>query len=202
MDSIEAGNSDQKPSVINEKQIIMKACFKGRSWKGGHNMLHQMTIASLAVDPDSQSPIIVLKSLEDDKPLLIWIGALEATSIVYALQGVAFERPLTHDLFKNFMDRTAFTVTRVEICDLENNTFFAKLFVRSEDTEFYIDARPSDAIALAIRFEAPVFAEESVIVKSRQESGKIEVADDSEEGKKWAEYLAKLDNDDFGKYKV
>lgn len=172
------------------------------SWKGGRNMLHEMTIASLAVDPDSQSPIIVLKSLEDGRTLLIWIGALEATSIVYALQGVAFERPLTHDLFKNFMDRITYTVKRVEISELENNTFFAKLYVRSEDSEFFIDARPSDAIALAIRFNAPVFAEESVIVKSRQESSKMEVADDSEEGKKWAEYLAKLDNDDFGKYKV
>lgn len=165
-------------------------------------MLHQMTIASLAVDPDSQSPILVLKSLEDERPLLIWIGVLEATSIVYALQGVDFERPLTHDLFKNFLTRTAFNVSRVEICDLENNTFFAKLFFRSEDNEFFMDARPSDAIAMAIRFNAPIYSEESVILKSRQEAGKVEVADDSEEGRKWAEYLAKLDNDDFGKYKV
>ena len=165
-------------------------------------MLHQMTIASLAVDPDSQSPIIVLNSLEDDRPLLIWIGALEATSIAYALQGIGFERPLTHDLFKNFLDRMNFSVTRVEICDLENNTFFAKLFFRSEDNEFYMDARPSDAIALAIRFQAPIYSEDSVIVKSRNEDETIEVADDSEEGKRWAEYLANLDNDDFGKYKV
>jgi uncharacterized protein len=165
-------------------------------------MLHQMTIASLAVDPDSQSPIIVLKSLEDERPLLIWIGALEATSIVYALQGVSFERPLTHDLFRHFLDRTAFRVTRAEICDLENNTFFAKLFFSCEDTEFFMDARPSDAIAMAIRFNAPIYSEDHVIRKSRDESGKMEVADDSEEGRKWAEYLATLDNDDFGKYKV
>lgn len=165
-------------------------------------MLHQMTIASLAVDPNSQTPIIVLKSLEDERPLLIWIGALEAASIVYALQGVSFERPLTHDLFRNFLERTAFTVTRVEICDLENNTFFAKIFFRSGETEFFMDARPSDAIAMAIRFNASIYSEENVIEKTRQESGKIEVEDQSEEGKKWAEYLAKLDNDDFGKYKV
>lgn len=165
-------------------------------------MLHQMIIASLAVDPGSQSPILVLKSLEDERPLLIWIGALEATSIVYALQGVSFERPLTHDLFRNFLERTAFTVTRIEICDLENNTFFAKIFFRSGDTEFFMDARPSDAIAMAIRFNAAIYSEDAVITKSRQEAEKVEVEDQSEEGRKWAEYLAKLDNDDFGKYKV
>jgi len=161
-----------------------------------------MTIASLAVDPSSQSPIIVLKSLEDERPLLIWIGALEAASIVYALQGVSFERPLTHDLFRNFLERTAFTVTRVEICDLANNTFYAKIFFRSGETEFHMDARPSDAIALAIRFNASIYSEENVITKSRQDIEKIDMEDTSEEGRKWAEYLANLDNDDFGKYKV
>jgi hypothetical protein len=165
-------------------------------------MLHQMTIASLAVDPGTQSPIIVLKSLEDARPLLIWIGPLEATSIVYALQGVSFERPLTHDLFKNFLERTAFTITRIEICDLENNTFFARIFFRSGETEFDMDARPSDAIAMAIRFNVPIYSEDAVITKSRREPETVDVVDDSEEGKKWAEYLAKLDNDDFGKYKV
>lgn len=180
----------------------MRALIKPVHGKEDAIMLHQMTIASLAVDPDSQSPILVLKSLEDERPLLIWIGVLEATSIVYALQGVNFERPLTHDLFKNFLNRMTFKVTRVEICDLENNTFYAKLFFRSEDNEFFMDARPSDAIAMAIRFNAPIYSEDSVILKSRQETGTVEVADDSEEGKKWAEYLARLDNEDFGKYKV
>lgn len=165
-------------------------------------MLHEMTIASVTLDPETSSPIIVLKSVEDGRSLLIWIGALEAGSIVYALQGMSFERPMTHDLFKNFLERTAFTVKKMEICDLENNTFFAKLYFESGDTEFVLDARPSDAMALAIRFNARIFAEESVIVKSKQGSEKTEAADQSEEGKKWAEYLETLDNDDFGKYKV
>lgn len=165
-------------------------------------MLHEMTIASVTLDPETNSPIIVLKSVEDGRSLLIWIGALEAGSIVYALQGMSFERPLTHDLFKNFLERTAFTIKKMEICDLENNTFFAKLYFESGDTEFILDARPSDAMALAIRFNARIYAEESVIVKSKQGSEKTEAADQSEEGKKWAEYLETLDNDDFGKYKV
>jgi hypothetical protein len=165
-------------------------------------MLHEMTIASVTLDPETSSPIIVLKSVEDGRSLLIWIGALEAGSIVYALQGMSFERPLTHDLFKNFLERTAFSIKKMEICDLENNTFFAKLYFESGDTEFVLDARPSDAMALAIRFNARIYAEESVIVKSKQGSEKTEAADQSEEGKKWTEYLETLDNDDFGKYKV
>jgi bifunctional DNase/RNase len=165
-------------------------------------MLHEMTISSVSLDPETNSPIVVLKSLKDGQTLLIWIGALEAGSIVYALQGMAFERPLTHDLFKNFLERTAFTVRKMEICDLESNTFFAKLYFDSGDTEFILDARPSDAMALAIRFNAPIFAEESVILKSKQGAEKTEAADQSEEGKKWAEYLETLSNDDFGKYKI
>ncbi len=165
-------------------------------------MLHEMTIASVSLDPESQSPVIVLKSLKNGQNLFIWIGALEAGSIVYALQGMAFERPLTHDLFKNFLERTAFTVKKVEICDLENNTFFARLYFESGDTEFVLDSRPSDAMALAVRFNAPIYAEESVILKSKSGTEKTEAADQSEEGKKWAEYLETLDNDDFGKYKI
>ena len=165
-------------------------------------MLHEMTIASVSLDPETHSPIVVLKSIENGQPLLIWIGALEASSIVYALQDMTFERPLTHDLFKNFLERTAFTIKKMEICDLENNTFFAKLYFESGDTEFIMDARPSDAMALAIRFNAPIYADERVIVKSKKGSEKSEAADDSEEGKKWADYLSSLTNDDFGKYKV
>jgi bifunctional DNase/RNase len=165
-------------------------------------VLHEMTIASVALDPETNSPIIVLRSLENDEQLFIWIGALEASSIVYALQGMSFERPLTHDLFKNFLERTAFKVKKMEICDLENNTFFAKLYFESGDTEFVMDSRPSDAMALAVRFNAPIFAEESVLVKSKDKPEKSEAVDQTEEGKKWAEYLENLNNDDFGKYKV
>lgn len=165
-------------------------------------MLHEMTIVSVSIDPQTNSPIVVLKSMKDGQSLLIWIGALEAGSIVYALQGMEFERPLTHDLFKIFLERTAFRVTKMEICDLENNTFFAKLYFESGDTEFILDARPSDAMALAIRFNAPIFAEERVIVKSKQGPEPMEVMDESEEGKKWAEFLETLSNDDFGKYKI
>ncbi len=166
-------------------------------------MLHEMTISALTIDSKSQTPIVVLKSREGtDDELLIWIGVLEATSIVYALKNISFERPLTHDLFKNYIEKNNCKVSKIEICDLKDNTFFAKIYFIVNDKEFYMDARPSDAIALAVRFNAPIYASEEVLKKVKHEPASGEIADNSEEGKKWAEYLANLSNEDFGKYKV
>ena len=167
-------------------------------------MLHRVTIAGLTMDPNSNTPIIILKSNETDQAIPIWIGLLEATSIASALQNIKFDRPMTHDLFKNFLDYIKIKVSRIEVCDLRDNTFFAKIHFTSDETSFSIDARPSDAIAIALRFEAPIFVDEEVIAKSKagEADGEAEVADQSEEGKKWAEYLENLDPDDFGKYKV
>lgn len=166
-------------------------------------MLHEMTISALTMDPKSQTPIVVLKRrIGTEDELFIWIGVLEATSIVYALQDISFERPLTHDLFKNFLDESYCKVSRVEISDLRENTFYANIYFTTNEREFCMDARPSDAIALAVRFNAPIFASDEVLKKIKKEPLSPEMADNSEEGKKWAEYLASLSNDDFGKYKV
>lgn len=166
-------------------------------------MLHEMTISALTVDPKSQTPIVVLKPRDKSEgELLIWIGVLEAASIVYALQKQTFERPLTHDLFKNYIEQTGSRVSKVEVYDLRDNTFFAKIYFTRDGKEFYMDSRPSDAIALAVRFNAPVFASDELLGKVNKETVVGEMADDSEEGRKWAEYLAGLSNDDFGKYKV
>lgn len=166
-------------------------------------MLHEMTISALTIDAKSQTPIVVLKPVaEIDNELLIWIGVLEATSIVYALKKMKFERPLTHDLFKNYIEQNNSQVTKVEVCDLKDNTFFAKIYFTMGEKEFYMDARPSDALALAVRFDAPIYASDEVLKKVKQEPVVGEMLDDSEEGRKWAEYLAGLSNEDFGKYKV
>ena len=168
-------------------------------------MLHRVTIAGLTMDPNSNTPIIILKSNETEQAIPIWIGLLEATSIASALQNIKFDRPMTHDLFKNFLDYIKIHVSKIEVCDLRDNTFFAKIHFASEETTFSIDARPSDAIAIALRFDAPIFVDDEVILKSKAgeaQEGDVEVADQSEEGKKWAEYLENLDPDDFGKYKV
>jgi bifunctional DNase/RNase len=165
-------------------------------------MLRKVTIAGMTMDPSSNTPIIILKSEEDDQAVPIWIGLLEATSIASALQNIQFDRPMTHDLFKNFLDLVQIGVTRVEVCDLKENTFYAKIYFDTQDKTFSMDARPSDAIAIALRFKAPIYLDDKVIEKSKMVESPAEPADESEEGKKWAEYLENLNPEDFGKYKV
>ncbi len=165
-------------------------------------MLREVNIAGLTIDPASNTPILILKTIEDEQAIPIWIGLLEATSIASALQKIDFDRPMTHDLFKNFMDKLNIRMEKVEVCDLKDNTFFARIYFASEDHNFDMDSRPSDAIAMAVRFQAPIFVDEAVIEKFKIDDGDFEMVDQSEEGKKWAEYLQKLSPDDFGKYKV
>ena len=165
-------------------------------------MLHKVSIAGLTMDPASNTPIIILKSEMNDQAIPIWIGLLEATSIASALQEIKYDRPMTHDLFKNFSDTLHVSITKVEVCDLKDSTFYARIYLVSKDGNFDIDARPSDAIALALRFNAPIYVEDSVMQQSKITDSDFEIADTSEEGKKWADYLENLSPDDFGKYKV
>ena len=165
-------------------------------------MLHKVNIAGLAMDPASNTPIILLKTEEGEKTLPIWIGLLEATSIASALQDIQFDRPMTHDLFKNLTQMLNIQINRVDICDLRDNTFFALIHFHKGDQTFTMDARPSDAIAIALRFEAPIYVDDKVIEKAKHDDGEVEMLDKSEEGKKWADYLDKLSPEDFGKYKV
>jgi len=165
-------------------------------------MLHKVSIAGLTMDPASNTPIIILKSEDSDQAIPIWIGLLEATSIASAMQDIKYERPMTHDLFKNFSDTLEISIAKIEVCDLKDNTFFARIYFVTKDGSFDIDARPSDAIALALRFSAPIFVADAVLQQSKISDGEGEAVDTSEEGKKWADYLENLSPDDFGKYKV
>ncbi|MFP4040641.1 MAG: bifunctional nuclease family protein [Desulfosudaceae bacterium] len=167
-------------------------------------MLRKVRIVGLTVDEEANAPVLILKTDETDQTVPIWIGLLEATAIASALQQIEFDRPMTHDLFKNFITFMKAEVTRIDICDLKNNTFFARLHFLSGEEEFSLDARPSDAIALSVRFQAPIYIDEKVIqaLTSGDAAKSYEMEDDSEEGKKWADYLEKLSPEDFGKYKV
>jgi bifunctional DNase/RNase len=165
-------------------------------------MLHEVNIASMAIDPTSNTPIIILKSVKGDQAVPIWIGLLEATSIASALRDIKFDRPMTHDLFKNFIDNLEMVVSKVEVCDLKDNTFYARIYFVSKDKSFDMDARPSDAIAIALRFGAPIYVDDKIFDKSQMVDGDYEVLNKSEDGKKWAEYLENLNPEDFGKYKV
>ncbi|HAY38658.1 MAG TPA: hypothetical protein DCY53_04525 [Desulfobacteraceae bacterium] len=109
---------------------------------------------------------------------------------------------MTHDLFKNFIDNLEMVVSKVEVCDLKDNTFYARIYFVSKDKSFDMDARPSDAIAIALRFGAPIYVDDKIFEKSQMVDGDYEVLNKSEDGKKWAEYLENLNPEDFGKYKV
>ena len=161
-------------------------------------MLRHMVISKLAVDSLTKNPIVILKEVGGERSLPIWIGLLEANAIASELEGIKFPRPMTHDLLKNIMDLVDVKVKRVEVCGLKNNTYFALLHITHNGKEISIDARPSDALALSLRFEAPIFAAEEVIKKSMQIDLQGEPEDTSDQGKRWQEILEKMDPDDFG----
>lgn len=161
-----------------------------------------MKVFGLTIDPLTNSPILILKNIESDKTVPIWIGLLEATAIAGELEHVKFSRPMTHDLMKNMMDQLGVRLAKIEICDLRDNTFFALLYLVFKDKEFTMDARPSDAIALALRAEAPIYVEEQVVLKSKDVDLGAKEEVQSAEGKKWTEILESLSPDEFGKYKM
>ncbi len=165
-------------------------------------MYRPMVVSGLTVDPLTNSPIVILKEIDGERTLPIWIGLLEATAIASELEGIKFSRPMTHDLLKNILDTIDLKVSKVEVCDLKNNTYFALIYVNHRGKEITIDARPSDALALSLRMGAPIFVSEEVIDKSSQIDLKAEPEDKTEQGKKWQDILEKLGPDDFGKYKM
>lgn len=165
-------------------------------------MFKEMKVAGITVDPFTNTPIVILKDLEEKDVLPIWIGLLEASSIATAIENVQTPRPMTHDLLKNILDSLDVKVIRIEVNDLRDNTYFAIIYLEVEDKRLTIDARPSDAIALALRVNASIFVEESVIKKSAKvdlsKKGDKVVTDQAE----WEEILENMSSDDFGKYKM
>lgn len=165
-------------------------------------MYRPMVISGLTVDPLTNSPIVILKEVDGEKTLPIWIGLLEATAIASELEDIKFSRPMTHDLLKNIMELIDVKILKVEVCDLKNNTYYALIHLKHNGKEMSIDARPSDALALSLRVDAPIFVAEEVIQKSSQIDLKAEPEDKSEQGKKWQDILESLNPEDFGKYKM
>ena len=165
-------------------------------------MLKEMKINGITVDPFTNTPIVILKDLEGNDVLPIWIGLLEASSIATALENVQTPRPMTHDLIKSILDQLHVKVIKIEVNDLKDNTYYALLHLEVKGKRLVIDARPSDALAIALRTSTPIFVEESVIKRSAKvdlgEKGDKVVTDSTE----WEEILENLSPDDFGKYKM
>ena len=165
-------------------------------------MYRPMTISGLTVDPISNSPIVILKEVDGEHTLPIWIGLLEATAIASEMEGIKFSRPMTHDLLRNMMEMVDAKVTKIEVNDLKDNTYYALIHFKQGDKSMSIDARPSDALALSLRMKAPIFVAEEVIMNSSKIDLKPEPQVKSDSGKKWQEILEKLNPEDFGKYKM
>ena len=163
------------------------------------NELIAMSIKGLMLDPVSNSPIVVLKDDEEKFFLPIWVGIFEANAIALQLENITTPRPMTHDLLRNLIAELNARVLRIVINDLRDSTFFAQIRLaigNGTERTLEVDARPSDAIALALRTEAPIFVAQSVLDQAQT----ITPDEDSEEKtKKWFENLSP---EELGKYKM
>ena len=158
-----------------------------------------MSIKGLMLDPVSNSPIVVLKDEQEKFFLPIWVGIFEANAIALQLENVATPRPMTHDLLRNLISELDAHVLRIVINDLRDSTFFAQIRVSAGARTLEIDARPSDAIALALRTEAPIFVAQTVLDQAQTITPE-NVDDTDEQARKWLERLEA--DEDFGKYKM
>ena len=157
-------------------------------------MLIEMTIKGLMVDPITNMPIVILKDKDGDRVLPIWVGIFEANAIALQIENIATPRPMTHDLLRNVIADLDGRVDRVVVCDLKDNTFYAIIHLTVRGERVAVDARPSDAIALALRTRSPILVEETVIDNAKT----VERAD-SDRLQQW---LESLDPDELGKYKM
>ncbi len=158
----------------------------------------EMKIKGLMIDPITQMPIIILRDPNSNSVLPIWVGIFEANAIALQIEKIATPRPMTHDLIKSIIGQLHAKVEKILVSDLRENTFYAKIFVKSNGRSLEIDSRPSDAIALALRTESPIFVEETVVEKAKN----ADFAKDTGESDRLRKWLENLDPDEMGKYEM
>ena len=158
----------------------------------------EMTIKGLMVDPVTNTPIILLHDEAGQRVLPIWVGLFEANAIALQVENVAPPRPMTHDLLRNAIEHLGATVRKIVVCDLRESTFYALIHLDTASGPVAIDARPSDAIALALRTKAPILVEDAVLDHAKTIDFSAE-RPDTERLQKW---LESLDPDELGKYKM
>lgn len=163
--------------------------------------MEQVRIASLALDPRSNQPVVLLKPLAEEpghgRLLPIWIGHPEATAILLALEGVETPRPMTHDLMLSMMETLDTLIERVEITRVDEGTFYAAIVLRGEETTRVVDARPSDSIALAIRAGAPIFVADEVLESAGVADESTAPVDEEAELDAFRDFLDHVDPADF-----
>jgi hypothetical protein len=162
-------------------------------------MPKEVTVAGVTVDPLTKSPIVVLREPVSGNVIPIWIGLLEANSIALAVEGTDPPRPMTHDLMKSILHATGTRLRSIEITEIHEGTYFALLHIEGNGESVTVDARPSDAIALALRCGARILVSDTVFTQS---SIPATAATEDGEKDKWTELLEKMDPEQFSKYKM
>ena len=158
----------------------------------------EMKIRGLMMDPVTNMPIVILKDAGSDTVLPIWVGIYEANAIALEIEKVATPRPMTHDLIKNVLTGLETQVHKVVVTELREDTFYAVIWLERSGQVVSIDSRPSDALALALRMDCPIFVEDQVL-KNSNKAGVVSEKSTNEELRKW---LEGLNDDDLGRYKM
>ena len=158
----------------------------------------EMKIRGMMVDPVSNMPIVVLKDIGGTAILPIWVGVYEANAIALEIEKVATPRPMTHDLIRNLLMGLETGVKKVVVSDLKEDTFYAVIWLERHGEMIAIDSRPSDALAVALRLDCPIYVEESVL-KSSKSVAAVAEGSGNEELRRW---LENLNDEDMGRYKM
>ena len=158
----------------------------------------EMKIRGLMMDPVTNMPIVILKDINGNALLPIWVGVYEANAIALEIERVATPRPMTHDLIKSLLLGLSTGIRKVVVNDLKDDTFYALIWLERNGELISVDSRPSDALALALRLDCPIYVEEEVL-KSSKLSGVVSEKVNSEEMRRW---LENLNDEDLGRYKM
>jgi uncharacterized protein len=159
----------------------------------------EVRIRGLMMDPSTNMPIVVLKDVGSDTVMPIWVGIFEANAIAIEIEKVSAPRPMTHDLTRNLMRNMNAQLEKIVITELRDDTFFAVLWIRQDDELMTMDARPSDAIALALRADCPIFVSEQVMQSAKLNMAGPPEGPTAEELRGW---LEGLNDEDLGRYKM
>ena len=159
----------------------------------------EVQIRGLMLDPVTNMPIVVLKDVASDLVLPIWVGVFEANAIALELENTTMPRPMTHDLLRNMAKGLNAVVDRVVVSDLREDTFYATIWMTQGGDAVAMDARPSDAIALALRWDCPIFVANKVLGRTKQNAGVLDGQLNEEQQRRWLENLS---DDDTGQYKM
>lgn len=157
----------------------------------------EMKVMGIALDTRTGSPIVVLHDLDNRRALPIWIGSAEASAIIRKIENLKVQRPMTHDLIIDVIEKTGFEINRIEISDVDDDTYFATIFLENKQgEEAQIDSRPSDAIAVAIRVDAPIYVSAAVLAEGSISS---DASKDAEEAEEFKNFIQSIKPSDFEK---